>query len=187
MQLSKILRIKFMKTVSTKYSCKCSKMVTMSHWNKTIKICNVRESNPGLPRGRREFYHWTNVACISTLFNFDKFCHYLSFHKPCLIILLNLFDDVVLSFVSSYKFSNKSHHSLALIKGSHVSLSHGTLEHTLSPWQCHVFQFLFAAHLTNFVTQHRRANEQLEQSRDVKIYQVLIMNIIHQEKLIFFH
>ena len=27
------------------------------------KICNVRESNPGLPRGRREFYHWTNVAC----------------------------------------------------------------------------------------------------------------------------
>ena len=27
-----------------------------------FKICNVRESNPGLPRGRREFYHWTNVA-----------------------------------------------------------------------------------------------------------------------------
>ena len=27
-----------------------------------IKECNVRESNPGLPRGRREFYHWTNVA-----------------------------------------------------------------------------------------------------------------------------
>ena len=26
------------------------------------KTCNVRESNPGLPRGRREFYHWTNVA-----------------------------------------------------------------------------------------------------------------------------
>ena len=22
-----------------------------------IKNCNVRESNPGLPRGRREFYH----------------------------------------------------------------------------------------------------------------------------------
>ena len=22
-----------------------------------IKDCNVRESNPGLPRGRREFYH----------------------------------------------------------------------------------------------------------------------------------
>ena len=100
-------------------------------------------------------------------------------------MIFNLFDEVVLSIVSSYKFSNKSHHSLALIKGSHVSLSHGTLEHTLSPWQCHVLQFLFAAHLTNFVTQHRRANEQLEQSRDVKIYQVLIMNIINQEKLIF--
>ena len=27
-----------------------------------FKTCNVRESNPGLPRGRREFYHWTNVA-----------------------------------------------------------------------------------------------------------------------------
>ena len=48
-----------------------------------------------------------------------------------------------------------------------------------------MLQFLFAAHLTNLVTQYRRANEQLEQSRDVKIYQVLIMNIINQEKLIF--
>ena len=28
------------------------------------KTCNVRESNPGLPRGRREFYHWTNVAWV---------------------------------------------------------------------------------------------------------------------------
>ena len=100
-------------------------------------------------------------------------------------MMLNLFDDVVLSIVSSYKFSNESHHSLALIKGSHMSLSHGTLGHTLSPWQCHVFQFLFVPHLTNFVTQYRPANEQLEQSRDVKIYQVLIMNIINQEKLIF--
>ena len=25
--------------------------------SKVVKICNVRESNPGLPRGRREFYH----------------------------------------------------------------------------------------------------------------------------------
>ena len=31
-------------------------------------ICNVRESNPGLPRGRREFYHWTNVARNQGLF-----------------------------------------------------------------------------------------------------------------------
>ena len=47
--------------------------------------------------------------------------------------MLNLFDDVVLSIVCSYKFSNESHHSLALIKSSHISLSHGTLGHTLSP------------------------------------------------------
>ena len=26
------------------------------------KSCIVGESNPGLPRGRREFYHWTNNA-----------------------------------------------------------------------------------------------------------------------------
>ena len=26
------------------------------------KICIVRESNPGRPRGRRAFYHWTNDA-----------------------------------------------------------------------------------------------------------------------------
>ena len=28
------------------------------------KVCIVGESNPGLPRGRREFYHWTNNACV---------------------------------------------------------------------------------------------------------------------------
>ena len=28
-------------------------------------ICIVRESNPGRPRGRRAFYHWTNDAWIS--------------------------------------------------------------------------------------------------------------------------
>ncbi len=27
------------------------------------KQCTDRESNPGLPRGRREFYHWTISAC----------------------------------------------------------------------------------------------------------------------------
>lgn len=27
-----------------------------------MNCCNVRESNPGRPRGRRAFYHWTNVA-----------------------------------------------------------------------------------------------------------------------------
>ena len=26
------------------------------------KVCIVRESNPGRPRGRRAFYHWTNDA-----------------------------------------------------------------------------------------------------------------------------
>ena len=31
-------------------------------------ICIVRESNPGRPRGRRAFYHWTNVACMLKLF-----------------------------------------------------------------------------------------------------------------------
>ena len=25
-------------------------------------VCIVRESNPGRPRGRRAFYHWTNDA-----------------------------------------------------------------------------------------------------------------------------
>ena len=29
------------------------------------KMCTDRESNPGLPRGRREFYHWTIRAFVS--------------------------------------------------------------------------------------------------------------------------
>ena len=30
------------------------------------KVCIVRESNPGRPRGRRAFYHWTNDARYPT-------------------------------------------------------------------------------------------------------------------------
>ena len=30
------------------------------------KICIVRESNPGRPRGRRAFYHWTNDATLES-------------------------------------------------------------------------------------------------------------------------
>ena len=37
-----------------------------SRLSSKIKTCIVRESNPGRPRGRRAFYHWTNDAlCIS--------------------------------------------------------------------------------------------------------------------------
>ena len=32
-----------------------------------FKNCIGRESNPGLPRGRREFYHWTTDAITATL------------------------------------------------------------------------------------------------------------------------
>ena len=39
-------------------------------------------------------------------------------------MMFNLFDDVVIEIVSSDMFSNKSYHSLSLIKGSHVSLPH---------------------------------------------------------------
>ena len=33
-------------------------------WFITKSICIVRESNPGRPRGRRAFYHWTNDAFL---------------------------------------------------------------------------------------------------------------------------
>ena len=52
---------KFLFTLATKQWCKenySNNLLMMKN-----KTCNVRESNPGLPRGRREFYHWTNVAC----------------------------------------------------------------------------------------------------------------------------
>ena len=45
--------------------------LSMPLWNCSITSkeftqrvpCIGRESNPGLPRGRREFYHWTTNAC----------------------------------------------------------------------------------------------------------------------------
>ena len=45
--------------------CTYMQVITIMHppqKNKKKKGCNVRESNPGLPRGRREFYHWTTDA-----------------------------------------------------------------------------------------------------------------------------
>ena len=45
----------------------------------TIIACNVRESNPGLPRGRREFYHWTNVAWHSQFLRWYLYFIYLAY------------------------------------------------------------------------------------------------------------
>ncbi len=42
-------------------ACKRKERVEME---KKIFSCIVRESNPGRPRGRRAFYHWTNDAQI---------------------------------------------------------------------------------------------------------------------------
>ena len=36
-------------------------------------ICTDRESNPGLPRGRREFYHWTISASMSVIHVYNWF------------------------------------------------------------------------------------------------------------------
>ena len=58
------------------------------------KSCTGRESNPGLPRGRREFYHWTTSAytytqwicriCLKMLKNFQNS---LKFLGPKFILL----------------------------------------------------------------------------------------------------
>ena len=37
------------------------------------RLCIVRESNPGRPRGRRAFYHWTNDAKMESRANFNEF------------------------------------------------------------------------------------------------------------------
>ena len=42
------------------------------------KICIVRESNPGRPRGRRAFYHWTNDASTCSFLQYPilaQACH----------------------------------------------------------------------------------------------------------------
>ena len=55
-------------------------------FNLAKKHCIVRESNPGRPRGRRAFYHWTNDATLSKLYhnttqqNFAK-CHRLKIFR----------------------------------------------------------------------------------------------------------
>ena len=37
---------------------------TLTRWSVCKIDCIVRESNPGRPRGRRAFYHWTNDALL---------------------------------------------------------------------------------------------------------------------------
>ena len=53
--------------------------------------CNVRESNPGLPRGRREFYHWTNVAYWDVPINLYIFYLNLIDQNAQTIFVNNLF------------------------------------------------------------------------------------------------
>ena len=43
-------------------------------WNGAVfkNVCIDRESNPGRPRGRRAFYHWTIDACFFSIGNLCK-------------------------------------------------------------------------------------------------------------------
>ena len=42
---------------------------------KKVVSCTGRESNPGLPRGRREFYHWTTSAQLTFTLKIVRFKH----------------------------------------------------------------------------------------------------------------
>ena len=49
-------------------TCAGGKSTTLNFRPDSTNFCIDRESNPGLPRGRREFYHWTiNASYITTV------------------------------------------------------------------------------------------------------------------------
>ena len=67
--------------------------------------CNVRESNPGRPRGRRAFYHWTNVAYRD--YSWPKWCLF----KPCLQLFSSCLNQLRMEFLEVYvkpKLKNKN-------------------------------------------------------------------------------
>ena len=60
---------------------------------KQKKMCIGRESNPGRPRGRWAFYHWTTDAYISNFINVDS-QHLLD----CPYKLLMFRSDIIVNF-----------------------------------------------------------------------------------------
>ena len=49
-----------------------------NHYTMESNICIGRESNPGRPRGRRAFYHWTtDASCLTTFFAIGKEIRYI--------------------------------------------------------------------------------------------------------------
>ena len=54
---------------------------------KKMSVCNVRESNPGRPRGRRAFYHWTNDAYMTVGRNFEFKRTFFTQSIPCFLYI----------------------------------------------------------------------------------------------------
>ena len=61
--------------------------MTFPLWNLGGKNCIVRESNPGRPRGRRAFYHWTNDASTLKGSNLSiTICNFLLVRSGCVLV-----------------------------------------------------------------------------------------------------
>ena len=69
-------------------------------YEKQKELCMDRESHPGLPCGRREFYHWTIHAYISNLVKHWKRLLEVAYGVLTIWYKFDTQNDCVLSFTS---------------------------------------------------------------------------------------
>ena len=65
----------------------------------TPKFCTGRESNPGLPRGRREFYHWTTSASR----DIKIFIYLIQMFNLALAFRFRIYSNYQLRILSTYQ------------------------------------------------------------------------------------
>ncbi len=114
-------------------------------------LCIVRESNPGRPRGRRAFYHWTNDALllwfVSIKYRFNFFSMYQHF-------FLKKLSEAVLNGLGRKRGKAKSLNwmTLSTVASEVISKTENKFRrHTVGDWaKCIATEKVFRKNISTF-------------------------------------
>ena len=97
------------------------------------KVCIVGESNPGLPRGRREFYHWTNNA--EAINNHPSIGYHYPRFQWAMLEMCKMTTMGIEPTIFRFEVGRLIHWATRpMVHSKHLAIKYSILENITSPW-----------------------------------------------------
>ena len=109
-------------------------MTWLEHYSIFIKLsCIVGESNPGLPRGRREFYHWTNNA--EAINNHPSIGYHYPRFQWAVLEMCKMTTMGIEPTIFRFEVGRLIHWATRpMVHSKHLAIKYSILENITSPW-----------------------------------------------------